>query len=44
MKIIYSMTILVALAIPSFITNSSVSGVVILLAGDLENNTCWSIF
>jgi len=38
-KIIYSMSILVALAISSLITNNSASGAVVLLAGALEDNT-----
>jgi len=44
MRIMHSMAILVALAMPSLMVNSSASGVVVLLAGALENNTCWSKF
>jgi len=38
----YSMSILVALTIPSFIANSLTSGVVVQLAGALEDNICYS--
>ena len=44
MKIIHSIAILVALAIPSLIANSSISEVVISLAGALEDNTYWPKF
>ena len=44
MKIMHSMAILVALAIPSLIANSSASGVVILPAGALKDNTYWPKF
>jgi len=44
MRIIHSMATLVALAIPSLITNSSASGAVVLLAGALEDDTCWPKF
>ena len=38
------MAILVALAIPSLIANSSASEAVVLPARALEDNTCWSKF
>ena len=44
MKIMHSIAILVALAIPSLIANSSTSEVVILPAETLENNTYWPKF
>ena len=44
MRIMHSMAMLVVLAIPSLIANSSTSEVVILPAGALENNTCWPKF
>jgi len=44
MRIIHSMAMLVALAMPSLIENSSASGTVVLPAGALENNICWSKF
>jgi len=39
-----SMAMLVALAIPSLMTNSLVSGTVVLLAGALEDDICWPKF
>jgi len=44
MRIMCSMAMLVALAIPSLITNSSASRVVVLPARALEDNTCWPRF
>jgi len=44
MRIICSMAMLVALAMPSLMANSSASRAVVLLAEALENNTCWSKF
>ena len=44
MRIMRSMAILVALAMPSLMTNSSASRVVVLPAGALENNTYWPKF
>ena len=44
MRIIYSMAILVVLAIPSFMANSSVSEIVVLPAVVLKDNICWSRF
>ena len=41
MRIICSMSMLVALAMPSLITNSSASGTVILPARVLEDDICW---
>ena len=38
------MAMLVALAIPSLMANSSASGAVVLLAGALEDDTCWPKF
>jgi len=38
------MAILVVLVMPSLMANSSVSGVVVLPAGALEDNTCWPKF
>jgi len=35
---------LVALAMPSLMANSSASGAVVLLAGALEDDTCWPKF
>ena len=35
---------LVALAMPSLIANSLASGAVVLLAGALEDDTCWPRF
>jgi len=40
MRIMHSIAMLVALAIPSLMVNSSASGVVVLPAGALENDTC----
>jgi len=44
MRIMRSMAMLVALVMPSLITNSSALGAVVLLAGALEDNTCWPKF
>jgi len=44
MRIIHSMAMLVALAMPSLITDSSASGAVVLPAGALEDDTCWPRF
>ena len=44
MKIIHSMAMLVALAMPSLIANSSASEAVVLPAGSLENDICWPRF
>ena len=44
MRIMHSMAMLVALAMPSLIANSSASGAVVLPAGALENNTYWPRF
>jgi len=44
MRIICSMAMLVALVMPSLMANSSASGAVVLLAGALEDNTCWPKF
>ena len=44
MRIMHSIAMLVALAMPSLIANSSPSGAVVLLAGALEDNTCWPKF
>jgi len=44
MRIMPSIAMLVALAMPSLMANSLVSGVVVLPAGALENNTCWPKF
>ena len=42
MRIMCSMSILVALETPSLIANSSASKAVVLLAGAFENDTLWS--
>jgi len=44
MRIIRSMAMLVALAMPSLMANSSASGAVVLPAGALEDNICWPKF
>jgi len=44
MRIMCSMAMLVALAMPSIIANSSALGAVVLPAGVLEDNTCWHKF
>ena len=44
MSIMHSMSILVALETPSLMANSSASGIVVLLVGALEDNTCWPKF
>ena len=44
MRIMRSMAMLVALAMPSLIANSSVSEAVVLLVGALEDDTCWPKF
>ena len=44
MRIIHSMAMLVALAMPSLMANSLVSEAVILLAGALKDDTYWSKF
>jgi len=44
MKIMCSMAMLVALAMPSLIVNSSASGAVVLPARALEDDTCWPRF
>ena len=44
MRIMRSMAMLVALAMPSLMANSSASEAVVLPAGVLENNTCWPKF
>jgi len=44
MRIMYSMAMLVALAIPSLIANSLASEVVVLSVRVLENDTCWPKF
>jgi len=38
------MAMLVALAMPSLMANSSASGAVVLLARALEDDTCWPKF
>ena len=44
MRIMHLMAMLVALAIPSLMANSSALGAVVLPAGALEDNTCWPKF
>ena len=44
MRIMHLMAMLVALAIPSLIANSSALEAVVLLAGTLEDDTCWPNF
>ena len=44
MRIIHSMAMLVALAMPSLMANSLVSEAVILLAGALKDDTYWPKF
>jgi len=44
MRIMYSIAMLVALAMSSLIANSLVSRTVVLPAGALEDNTCWPKF
>jgi len=44
MRIMYSIAMLVALAMPSLMTNSSASEAVVLPAGALEDNICWPKF
>jgi len=44
MRIIHSMAMLVALAMPSLIANSLASGAVVLPAEALEDDTCWPRF
>jgi len=44
MRIMCSMAMLVALAMPSHIANSSASEAVVLPAGALEDDTCWPKF
>jgi len=44
MRIMCSMAMLVALAIPSLMANSSASEAVVLLAGALEDDICWPKF
>jgi len=44
MRIIHSIAMQVALAIPSLMANSLVSGAVVLLARVLEDSACWSKF
>ena len=44
MRIMYLMTMLVALAMPSLMANSSALEAVILLAGVLKDDTCWPKF
>jgi len=44
MRIMHSMAMLVALAMPSLMANSSASGAVVLPAGALEDDTCWPKF
>jgi len=44
MRIMYSIAMLIALAMPSLMTNSLVSKTVVLPAGVLENNIYWPKF
>ena len=44
MRIMHLMAMLVALAMPSLMANSSALGAVVLPAGALEDNTCWPKF
>jgi len=44
MRIMRSTAMLVALAMPSLMANSSASGAVVLLAGVLEDDICWPTF
>jgi len=44
MRIMYFMAMLVVLAMPSFMANSLASEAVVLPAGALENDICWSKF
>ena len=44
MRIMRSMAILVALAMPSLMANSSASGAVVLPAGALEDDTVMNLF
>ena len=44
MRIMHSMAMLVALAMPSLMENSSASGAVVLPAEALEDDTCWPKF
>jgi len=44
MRIMHSMAMLVALAMPSLMANSSALGAVVLPAGALEDDICWPKF
>ena len=44
MRIMCSMVMLVALAMPSLIANSLALGAVVLLVGALEDDICWPKF